>query len=85
MAEKKDETKTVPEVTYTVDEYVENLQVLGGSQDIIRTAFARAGVKEATGSCRFWSSWRDSEDHIKDRSSFTLYGEWNDRCSGKTV
>ena len=28
MAEKKDETKTVPEVTYTVDEYVENPQVL---------------------------------------------------------
>lgn len=48
MAEKKDETKTVPEVTYTVDEYVENPQVLGVSQDIIRTAFARAGVKEAT-------------------------------------
>ena len=35
MAEKKDETKTVPEVTYTVDEYVENPQVLGVSQDII--------------------------------------------------
>lgn len=48
MSEKKDETKTVPEVTYTVDEYVENPQVLGVSQDIIRTAFARAGVKEAT-------------------------------------
>ena len=48
MAEKKDETKTVPEVTYTVDEYVENPQVLGVSQDIIRTAFARAGVKEGT-------------------------------------
>lgn len=48
MAEKKDETKTVPEVTYTVDEYEENPQVLGVSQDIIRTAFARAGVKEAT-------------------------------------
>ena len=48
MAEKKDETNTVPEVTYTVDEYVENPQVLGVSQDIIRTAFARAGVKEAT-------------------------------------
>lgn len=48
MAEKKEETKTVPEVTYTVDEYVENPQVLGVSQDIIRTAFARAGVKEAT-------------------------------------
>ena len=48
MAEKKDETETVPEVTYTVDEYVENPQVLGVSQDIIRTAFARAGVKEAT-------------------------------------
>lgn len=48
MAEKKDETKTVPEVTYTVDEYTENPQVLGVSQDIIRTAFARAGVKEAT-------------------------------------
>lgn len=48
MAEKKDETKTVTEVTYTVDEYAENPQVLGVSQDIIRTAFARAGVKEAT-------------------------------------
>ncbi len=48
MAEKKDETKTVLEVTYTVDEYAENPQVLGVSQDIIRTAFARAGVKEAT-------------------------------------
>lgn len=48
MAEKKDETKIVPEVTYTVDEYAENPQVLGVSQDIIRTAFARAGVKEAT-------------------------------------
>ena len=48
MAEKKDVTKTVPEVTYTVDEYAENPQVLGVSQDIIRTAFARAGVKEAT-------------------------------------
>lgn len=48
MAEKKDETKTVPEVTYTVYEYAENPQVLGVSQDIIRTAFARAGVKEAT-------------------------------------
>ena len=30
------------------DEYAENPQVLGVSQDIIRTAFARAGVKEAT-------------------------------------
>ena len=29
------------------DEYAENPQVLGVSQDIIRTAFARAGVKEA--------------------------------------
>ena len=48
MAEKKNETKTVQEVTYTVDEYAENPQVLGVSQDIIRTAFARAGVKEAT-------------------------------------
>ena len=48
MAEKKDETKTVPEVTYTVDEYVENPQVLGVSQDIIRTAFAKAGIREAT-------------------------------------
>lgn len=48
MAEKKDETKTVQEVTYTVDEYAENPQVLGVSQDIIRTAFAKAGVKEAT-------------------------------------
>lgn len=48
MAEKKDETKKVQEVTYTVDEYAENPQVLGVSQDIIRTAFARAGVKEAT-------------------------------------
>ena len=48
MAEKKDETKTVLEVTYTVDEYAENPQVLGVSQDIIPTAFSRAGVKEAT-------------------------------------
>ena len=48
MAEKKEEAKTVPEVTYTVDEYAENPQVLGLSEDIIRTAFARAGVKEAT-------------------------------------
>ena len=48
MAEKKEEAKTVPEVTYTVDEYAENPQVLGVSEDIIRTAFARAGVKEAT-------------------------------------
>jgi len=32
MAEKKDETKTVPEVTYTVDEYAENPQVLGLSE-----------------------------------------------------
>ena len=38
----------MPEVTYTVDEYAENSQVLGVSQDIIRTAFACAGVKEAT-------------------------------------
>lgn len=48
MAEKKEEAKTVPEVTYTVDEYAENPQVLGVSEDIIRTAFARAGVKEVT-------------------------------------
>lgn len=48
MAEKKEEAKTVPEVTYTVDEYAENPQVLGVSEDIIRTAFARADVKEAT-------------------------------------
>lgn len=48
MAEKKENTKAMPEVVYTVDEYVENPQVLGVSQDIIRTAFARAGVKEAT-------------------------------------
>lgn len=45
MAEKKE---AMPEVAYTVDEYAENPQVLGVSQDIIRTAFARAGVKEAT-------------------------------------
>ena len=38
----------MPEVTYTVDEYAENPQVLGVSQDIIRTAFAKAGIREAT-------------------------------------
>lgn len=44
MAEKKE---AMPEVAYTVDEYVENPQVLGVSEDIIRTAFAKAGIREA--------------------------------------
>ena len=45
MAEKKE---AKPEVAYTVDEYAENPQVLGVSEDIIRTAFAKAGIREAT-------------------------------------
>ena len=45
MAEKKE---AMPEVAYTVDEYAENPQVLGVSEDIIRTAFAKAGIREAT-------------------------------------
>ena len=48
MAEKKEETKAVQEVTYTVDEFAENPQVLGTTEDIIRAAFARSGVTEAT-------------------------------------
>lgn len=48
MAEKKEETKTVQEVTYTVDEFAENPQVLDTTEDIIRAAFARSGVTEAT-------------------------------------
>lgn len=44
MAEKKE---AMPEVAYTVDEYAENPQVLGVSEDIIRTAFAKAGIREA--------------------------------------
>lgn len=38
----------MPEVVYTVEEYAENPQVLGVSEDIIRTAFAKAGIREAT-------------------------------------
>ena len=48
MAEKKENTKAMPEVVYTVEEYAENPQVLGVSEDIIRTAFAKAGIREAT-------------------------------------
>jgi hypothetical protein len=48
MAEKKEETKAVQEVTYTVDEFAENPQVLDTTEDIIRAAFARSGVIEAT-------------------------------------
>lgn len=48
MAEKKEETKAVQEVTYTVDEFAENPQVLDTTEDIIRTAFAKAGIREAT-------------------------------------
>lgn len=44
MAEKKE---AMPEVAYTVDEHAENPQVLGVSEDIIRTAFAKAGIREA--------------------------------------
>ena len=47
MAEKKENTKAMPEVVYTVEEYAENPQVLGVSEDIIRTAFAKAGIREA--------------------------------------
>ena len=46
--EKKENTKAMPEVVYTVEEYAENPQVLGVSEDIIRTAFAKAGIREAT-------------------------------------
>lgn len=48
MAEKKENTKAMPEVVYTVEEYAENPQVLRVSEDIIRTAFAKAGIREAT-------------------------------------
>lgn len=48
MAEKKEETKTVQEVTYTVDEFAENPQVLDTTEDIIRAAFAQSGLTEAT-------------------------------------
>ncbi|MED9813944.1 hypothetical protein [Anaerostipes sp.] len=48
MAEKKEETKAVQEVTYTVDEFAENPQVLDTTEDIIRAAFAKAGIREAT-------------------------------------
>ena len=44
----KENTKAMPEVVYTVEEYAENPQVLGVSEDIIRTAFAKAGIREAT-------------------------------------
>ena len=46
MAEKKENTKAMPEVVYTVEEYAENPQVLGVSEDIIRTAFAKAGIEK---------------------------------------
>jgi hypothetical protein len=48
MAEKKEETKAVQEVTYTVDEFAENPQVLDTTEDIIRAAFAQSGLSEAT-------------------------------------
>lgn len=48
MAEKKEETKAVQEVTYTVDEFAENPQVLDTTEDIIRAAFAHSGLAEAT-------------------------------------
>ena len=48
MAEKKENTKAMPEVVYTVEEYAENPQVLGVSEDMIRTSFAKAGSIEAT-------------------------------------
>ena len=48
MAEKKEETKAVQEVTYTVDEFAENPQVLDTTEDIIRAAFAQSGLAEAT-------------------------------------
>lgn len=48
MAEKKEETKAVQEVTYTVDEFAENPQVLDTTEDIIRAAFAQSGLTEAT-------------------------------------
>ena len=46
MAEKKDETKTARSYLYTVDEYAENPYSVRVSQDIIRTAFARAKLKK---------------------------------------
>ena len=48
MAEKKEETKAVQEVTYTVDEFAENPQVLDTTEDIIRAAFAQSGLTEVT-------------------------------------
>lgn len=48
MAEKKEETKAVQEVTYTVDEFAENPQVLDTTEDIIRAAFAQSDLAEAT-------------------------------------
>lgn len=45
MAEKKE---AVQEITYTVDEYAENPWVLDTTEDIVRAAFAQAGVTEAT-------------------------------------
>ena len=48
MVEKKEETKAVQEVTYTVDEFAENPQVLDTTEDIIRAAFAQSGLDEAT-------------------------------------
>lgn len=48
MAEKKEETKAVQEVTYTVNEFAENPQVLDTTEDIIRAAFAQSGLTEAT-------------------------------------
>lgn len=45
MAEKKE---AVQDVTYTVDEYAENPQVLDSTEDIVRAAFSQAGVTEAT-------------------------------------
>ena len=48
MAEKKEETKAVQEVTYTVDEFAETPQVLDTTEDIIRAAFAQSGLAEAT-------------------------------------
>lgn len=45
MAEKKE---AVQEIAYTVDEYAENPRVLDTTEDIVRAAFAQAGVTEAT-------------------------------------
>lgn len=42
MAEKKENTKAMPEVVYTVEEYAENPQVLGVSEDIIRTSICES-------------------------------------------